>query len=164
MSTLHEAAAACCACLRAHWVTTQHPGGELSGRWLCTQCAREFAPGSQADATLLAQLLEVLGREVGKTGGSEGAVEVAERLIGERDQALAELAAAEQLVEAMQADRANAIEQATTAFMRGMTDGAAAQRASDAARIRWAKPKFNHEDSCEGAAILVEQNKLVTTP
>jgi hypothetical protein len=37
------------------------------------------------DKETYSKLIEVLGREVGKTGESEGAVEVAERLIRERD-------------------------------------------------------------------------------
>lgn len=51
MTTLTEAAAACCACLRVHWTETRHPGGETSGRWLCTQCGAEFSPpaGLRAD-------------------------------------------------------------------------------------------------------------------
>lgn len=35
------------------------------------------------------------------------------------------------------------------------------QRQADADRIRWAKPKSNHPDTMDGAAIIVEMNALV---
>lgn len=44
MSTLTEAAAACCACIRVRWLETRHPTGEVSGRWVCSTCEREFVP------------------------------------------------------------------------------------------------------------------------
>lgn len=44
MSTLTEAAAACCACIRVRWVTTPGPDGTVSGRWVCSTCEREFEP------------------------------------------------------------------------------------------------------------------------
>lgn len=50
MSTLIEAAAACCACLRVHWRTTPGPDGTVSGRWACTQCAREFVRGAELES------------------------------------------------------------------------------------------------------------------
>lgn len=50
MSTLTEAAAACCACIRVRWVTTRHETGEVSGRWVCSSCERAFVPASVARA------------------------------------------------------------------------------------------------------------------
>lgn len=44
MTTLTEAATACCACLRVHWKETKHETGEVSGRWHCTLCGNDFVP------------------------------------------------------------------------------------------------------------------------
>lgn len=48
MSTLTEAAAACCACIRVRWVTTPDPDGTVSERWVCSACEREFEPRAVA--------------------------------------------------------------------------------------------------------------------
>lgn len=53
---------------------------------------------------------------------------------------------------------------AELAHWRRVLSGAAAerQRESDAARIRWAKPRSMHPHTMEGAAIVAETNRLVT--
>lgn len=57
----------------------------------------------EKDRALSVQLCDVLGREVGKTGESEGAVQVAERIIRERDEARAKCAEWEEKAKAWMA-------------------------------------------------------------
>lgn len=53
----------------------------------CSASCQACAVVEADDRALLSQLLAVLGREVGKTGESEGAIDVLERILRERDSA-----------------------------------------------------------------------------
>ena len=100
LSTLHEAAAACCAHLRVHWAETKHPDGTISGRWLCTLCGAEFrnSPGIEPLTPMAEALAEAQRQADTTTAQLERSVEElgasVDRVIAENEALQDELARA----------------------------------------------------------------------